>query len=473
MRTRDLNKYRDVFSLYTELRWQENRENRITLLNGEVAANTQTATGGVSARTYKDGQWGFAATPQADDEGIKRVLSKATENASFLAQHKERKGKRKAAAQAAPRQLPQNPSQTESDFSGRENGKNKEKGGQKELIEFFREVDDYIAKKYPSITTRTIRFYSLEREQSVFTSDGSLFSSLVPITYPIVSLGTEKGGDKTDLSKIYAVLGEFENLYKSPSECFVDMDALAENLMKKTQGTLPRAGYHEVVMDSNLAGILAHEAIGHPTEADLALAGSVAADALGRQIASPLVSLVDFAHTALGEGCLMPVYTDDEGSKAEDVTIIEKGILKGFMHNKETAALMGHELTGNARAWGFDDEPLIRMRNTAILPGTSKLEEMIASVEDGYYLMSSLNGQADTTSEFMFAVSMGYEIKNGQLGRAIKDTTISGVAFDMLKTISMISDDMFWSFGLCGKGQMMPVSAGGPAIKCRVHLGGR
>jgi TldD protein len=112
--------------------------------------------------------------------------------------------------------------------------------------------------------------------------------------------------------------------------------------------------------------------------------------------------------------------------------------------------------------------------NTAILPGTSKLEDMIASIEDGYYLVKSSNGQADTTSEFMFGVVLGYEIKNGKLAKAIKDLTISGVAFEVLQHVTMVSDDMSWSCGgMCGKKQMIPVGMGGPALKTKVNIGGR
>jgi TldD protein len=158
---------------------------------------------------------------------------------------------------------------------------------------------------------------------------------------------------------------------------------------------------------------------------------------------------------------------------SRDTVLIDNGVLRGFMHNKESAEFFHAEATGNARAYQFFDEPLIRMRNTAILPGPHKLEDMIASVDHGYYLMWPSNGQADSTSEFMFGVSLGYEIRNGRIGRAITDTTISGVAFDMLKTITMVSDQMSWSCaGMCGKKQIIPVGMGGPAIKCRVHLGG-
>ena len=195
---------------------------------------------------------------------------------------------------------------------------------------------------------------------------------------------------------------------------------------------------------------------------------------IGREVAAPLITLVDFANSYEGETCPVPVFVDDEGTAAEDAVVIEKGVLKSYLHNKDSANHFNIAPTGNARAYQFSDEPLIRMRNTAILPGSSSLEEMIASVDDGYYLIRPSNGQADSTSEFMFGIVLGYEIKNGKLGRAIKDTTISGVAFDVLETVSMVSGEMSWmSGGMCGKKQLIPVGMGGPAIKCKVNLGGR
>ena len=168
------------------------------------------------------------------------------------------------------------------------------------------------------------------------------------------------------------------------------------------------------------------------------------------------------------------MHIDDEGTQALDVTIIENGILRSYMHNRESALQFNVEPTGNARGYRFSDEPLIRMRNTAILPGNSKLDEMIESVEDGYYLLQSSNGEADSTSEFMFGVVLGYEIKKGKIGRALKDTTISGVAFDMLKTVTALSDDMVWTnAGMCGKKQPIPVGMGGPAVKCKINIGGK
>ena len=108
------------------------------------------------------------------------------------------------------------------------------------------------------------------------------------------------------------------------------------------------------------------------------------------------------------------------------------------------------------------------------IEGADKLEDMIAAIDDGYYFTQTNNGQADTTGEFMFGIMMGYEIKNGKLGRAVRDTTISGVAFQMLQTVDMLSDDMVWSCsGTCGKKQPMPVGMGGPAVKCKVNVAGK
>jgi TldD protein len=218
---------------------------------------------------------------------------------------------------------------------------------------------------------------------------------------------------------------------------------------------------------------LAHEAMGHPCEADLVLGGAVTGNLVGKPVASELITMIDFANTYNGEELMIPVYSDDEGSEAVDVLLIEKGIMRNFMTSRETAAKLGIPSTGNARAYTFNDEPLVRMRNTAILPGISDLQAMISEIDNGYYLMKTGNGQADSTTEFMFGITLAYEIKNGKLGRAIADTTVSGTAINMLKTVDAVSNDMHWECsGYCGKKQPMVVSMGGPAIRAIAHLGG-
>jgi TldD protein len=365
--------------------------------------------------------------------------------------------------------LPSRPGSADKDFTTK-----KPRVGQKELIEFAKALDEYCIKTYPWLASRLINIAPLDMEKTLFTADGTQAYSLIPRANIYVSLTKIEGDEPIDLYRVFGGFGQFEDNFQRPEDLFEKIDDLAGELEKKAKGVYAKPGTHDVVLGPNLAGILAHEAIGHTVEADIVLGGSVAADMIGKPSASPLVTLVDFANTAMGKTCPVPLWIDDEGVDAKDAVLIDKGELKTFMHNKFSAQHFGVEPTGNARAFGFYDEPLIRMRNTAILPGTSKLSDMIASIDNGYYSVRSSNGQADSTSEFMFGVVMGYEIKNGKIADALRDATISGIAFDMLKTVTMISDDMTWSCGgMCGKKQMIPVGMGGPAIRCRINVGGR
>jgi len=455
----DLRRYRDLFKAYSELRVQENRSILISCVRGNITANTRSKVGGVSARVNINGSWGFSSNPEITDDTIREVIKAATGNASFLDSREKR----------ALRPLPSSAAQSENDFSTK-----KPRLSQKDLLELVREVDKHIVSKYPALASRTVSLSCLDMEKTLITSDGSYSHSMIPRSHIRIGLSLLKDGKPVNVGDSFGGLGQVEDVLPSPESLYEDIEKLYEHLVKKAEGVFADAGVKTCVLDAELAGILAHEAIGHTTEADLVKSGSVAGPLLGKEVASPLVTLVDFANEALGKTCPVPVYIDDEGTKARDAVIIEKGILKGYMHNKESAALFGVEPTGNARAYDFSDEPLIRMRNTAILPGKDKLEDMIASVDDGYYLIRPSNGQADSTSEFMFGVTLGYEIKGGRLGKAIRDTTISGVAFDLLKTVTMVSDDMKWlSAGMCGKKQGIPVGMGGPAIKCKVSIGGR
>ena len=323
---------------------------------------------------------------------------------------------------------------------------------------------------------RSLVSTSNSMEKLLKTSSGGSAHSIMPRAYVYVFLSIDTPDGET--LELFDILGGgdgyFTDYYQDPGVYYQTVDRLYERLMQKREGVFPQAGLCDCILDAALAGMLAHEAVGHTVEADLVLGGSVAGRNLGKPVASPLITMVDFAHTALGERAPLPVYVDDEGTVCRDEVLIRDGILTGYMNNRETAVHFGMEPKGNARALAFSDEPLIRMRNTAILPGQSKLEDMIASIDHGYYFLKSMNGQADTTGEFMFGINLGYEIKNGKLGAAIRDTTIAGVAFEMLKTVTMLSDDMHWdTSGYCGKKQIMPVAMGGPAIKCKITVGGR
>jgi len=459
MKRLELAGYRNLFTGYTELRVQENRNISISLVDGTVMGNSRTSESGVSARSFRRGSWGFASSPEFSDDALRHVIGLSARNAEFL-DEKESRGRG---------ELPSSAGCGQWDFTTRKPAMN-----QRNMIEFLREVDGYMEKNFKKLISRTVVLNSLDMEKQLLTSTGSEAWSMIPRTmlYALMTVDSDSG--PVDLYDVMGGLGQTEDILTEPSLFFPKLDSLYEHLLMKSEGIYPAAGIKDCILDADLAGILSHEAIGHTTEADIVRGGSVAANFMDQQVASPLVTLIDYANTAMGEVCPVPVYVDDEGTPARDAAIIHRGVLKSYLHNRESALEHGVEPTGNARGYRFSDEPLIRMRNTAIVPGTSTLDDMIGSIDHGYYLMKSSNGQADSTSEFMFGVVLGYEIKNGKLGKALKDITISGVAFDVLKTVTAVSNDMKWtSGGMCGKKQPIPVGMGGPAVKCRVNIGGR
>ena len=444
----------------TVLRGQENRNRRVVFLQGNLVGNVRSETRGVNARVCKNGVYGFSSMAEYSKSAADAVLKAATQNALFLNSH-------------APKNVAAQPSygtgivpmhKTIIDFE------------QKRLIETCKAIDDYIVRTYPDLASRTVVYTEDSQDKILYTSDAYDGHITNPRCYIYVMMTalSKKDNAPLELFKAFGGSGSFEDNFSDITKLYPGIDDLYKKLMQKTEGVYAEAGYKQVILGGELAGMLAHEAVGHTVEADLVLGGSVAGPNLNKRVASDLVTMVDYANTTFDGEAPLPVYLDDEGQIAKDAVLIEKGILKGYMHSRESAEKFGVEPTGNARAWEFSDEPLIRMRNTAVLPGKDKLEDMIASIDDGYYLFDTNNGQADLTGEFMFGVTMGYEIKKGKLGKAILDTTVTGIAFDMLKTVDMVSDKAYWnSSGFCGKKQPIPVGMGGPELRCKIMIGGR
>ncbi|MGI6107288.1 MAG: TldD/PmbA family protein [Lachnospiraceae bacterium] len=443
----------------TILRGHENRVRKVSMVNGNLMVNNRSEERGISARVMKNGCYGFASSAEYTGDAAEEVIRAATKNADFLS---ARAAETKKAPGAAERtQVPAHGAITDP--------------GQDRMIEACRKIDDYLKTKYPDLTSRTVQYREDSQDKIIYTSDASCGRVLSPRCYIYVWLSAETpSGTPVEVFKPFGGYGSFSDNFTDTDWILPGIDQLYQRLQDKRNGVYPEAGEKTVILSGYMAGMLAHEAVGHTVEADLVLGGSVGGPNLGKRVGSDLVSLVDFAHTAFGTAAPLPIWLDDEGVPAKDAILIQNGILKGYMNNRETAAYFGMEPCGNARAWSFSDEPIIRMRNTFLLPGTSRLDDMIASVDDGYYLIQSGNGQADLTGEFMFGVTEGYEIKHGKLGRALLDTTVTGVAFEMLKTVDMVSDHVrAQSSGFCGKKQRIPVSLGGPEVRCRITIGGR
>ena len=219
-------------------------------------------------------------------------------------------------------------------------------------------------------------------------------------------------------------------------------------------------------LSPTLTAKLTHETISHIAEADWITASDTSAPFLQLPLLSSKITVVDYAHTAFGKPVPLPVFTDDEGTPAVDVTLINKGLTTGILTNKKTAAALGLGLTGNANGG------MVRARNTALLPGSDTPEAIIASIQDGYYLVDSILDIGDAfVGDFASQICEGYRIRNGVICEPLPPCVIYGTASEFWQSVSMVGNDFAWITDDCTKnGKKIMVAAGAPTIKCNLWL---
>lgn len=228
------------------------------------------------------------------------------------------------------------------------------------------------------------------------------------------------------------------------------------------------AGRTRMLVDPVLAGVLAHESFGHLAEHDLVDAGwSVLQGREGQRLASDAVTIVD--HGVLPGQQGVRVAADEEATPAREVALVERGVLKGFLHSRLTAGAAGTEPTGNARAVDYRFPPVCRMRNTYFQPGDLTVEEAMEEVHDGVYACGSTGGESRSDGNFLFALTRAYRIVDGEVGTPLKEASITGNILDFLRQVKGAADDLqvvTAVTGGCGKWGQWPlhVGYGGPHL---------
>jgi len=224
-------------------------------------------------------------------------------------------------------------------------------------------------------------------------------------------------------------------------------------------------GRMPVVLSSDAGGTMIHEAIGHGLEADLAQTGfSVYSGRVGEQVASSLVSVVDDPTLPLRRGSYC---FDDEGVIAQRTTLVEKGVLKGYLYDFLTAMRDGISSTGNGRRESYRSRPLPRMSNTFIVPGDMEPEAILRDTQKGLFVKKMGGGQVNTVNgDFVFEVTEGYLIESGKVGEPVRGATLAGNGPDVLNAIDMVGNDLGFGIGTCGKeGQGVPISDAQPTLR--------
>ena len=300
----------------------------------------------------------------------------------------------------------------------------------------------------------------------IASSDGTLTADVRPLVRMNVSVIVEQngrreqgysgGGGRFGFDELLQGDGPFEHGREAVRQALVNLEAVAAP-----------AGSMTVVLGPGWPGILLHEAIGHGLEGDFNRKGTSAfSNRIGQKVGADDVTVVDDGTLDRRRGSLN---VDDEGTPTQCTTLIENGILRGYIQDKMNAKLMGMAPTGNGRRESFAHMTLPRMTNTYMRAGSRAPEEIIASVDKGLYAVNFGGGQVDITSgKFVFSASEAYLIENGKIGPPVKGATLIGNGPDVLTRVSMVGNDLKLDGGVgtCGKeGQSIPVGVGQPTLR--------
>ncbi|MBO7658381.1 MAG: TldD/PmbA family protein [Clostridia bacterium] len=252
------------------------------------------------------------------------------------------------------------------------------------------------------------------------------------------------------------------------------LDKVIDLARHLTKATPIKPGVYDVITDSSITGLIAHEAFGHGVEMDQFVKDrAMAKHCVGQYVASPITNMHD---GAAATHSVASYFVDDDGVIAHDTQIIKDGILVAGLSDLASATQLGTEPTGNGRRDNYTRKAYSRMTNTFFSPGTDKLEDMIKSIKHGYMLFETNNGMEDPKNwQIQCTAEYGIEIVDGKLTENyVSPVVMSGSVPELLKSISMISDNFeVIGSGYCGKGykEWVRVSDGGPNLKVRVKLG--
>ena len=330
--------------------------------------------------------------------------------------------------------------------------------------DMLRELDERGRAKGAEIAQFTASYAEARRQVTVANSDG-LFTGddRTRVRIGAQAVARRNGTVETGAETLGAHRG-FELLEDDPGQIAEQAAAKALTLLDAIPAP---SGSMPVVVGGGFGGVLFHEMTGHGLEADHIQKGaSVYVGKLGEQVAEPLLNAYDDGRLP-GEWGSDAI--DDEGQPTQMTQVIEAGRLTSYLYDRLTAERDGVASTGNGRRESFRDLPIPRMTNTYIAPGDATPEAMIAEVERGFYAVSFGGGQVDpATGDFVFGVSEGYLIENGEVTKPCRGATLIGNCLDALAAIDAVGDDFFMKTGICGKGgQKVPVGTGQGHVRVR------
>ncbi|WP_457613163.1 TldD/PmbA family protein [Methanocaldococcus sp.] len=430
---------------YVDVRINVGETTTLTLKDGNIEEISSGFGNGVAVRVlYKNG-WGFATSNIVSEKEVESLLERAYKMAKLSNKYSEKDIKLKDYKTVIDKYK----------MMGKINPIDVDIEEKKEII-----METYKIMVDEKIKSISVSYSDGFSRKLYLNSEGSRIEGEITRCIMYMNCVSRENGNLQYGSERAGGFGfeEIKNNYKT-------LASEAKNRAIRLLNAKPcPKGKFKVILDPELAGVFIHEAVGHASEADLVLQNdSVFKDKLGEKVGSEYVSVVDDSTI---KGAFGSYVYDDEGVKGRKTTIIEDGILKTFLHSRETAGRMDAELTGNGRAEGLN-RPIVRMSNTYIKPGDWTFEELLEDTKNGIFLKGSRGGQVDTGKGlFQFSAVEAYLIEGGKLTTILKDAGLSGEILDILFKVDAITKDFKLSVGYCGKdGQSVPVGDGGGFVR--------
>jgi TldD protein len=337
-------------------------------------------------------------------------------------------------------------------------------------IEIIKRADQ-AAKDYdPRIKMAIVDYNDEVRTRVIANSEGVYLKDELPLLFFIVQAMSDDGNARHMARERISNHSGFE-MFENVTPETVAKNAAREAIAMLAAQDTP-AGIMDVVMQNGWGGVLVHEAIGHPLEADNIAKGIGAfTGKMGQKVASDCFTMVDDGTLPNFRGT---INFDDEGTQAQKNILIENGYLKGFMTDILSAKQLSMTRTGNGRRESFRYIPIPRMTNTFIEKGEDNPEDILASTKKGIYVQSLSGGSVNpVTGVFNFTCRESYLIENGRKIYPVKGATLIGSCMDVISNIDAVGNNLEFGPGICGKGQAAEVSAGQPTVRIRgINVGG-
>ncbi len=454
MRDRLTAALKQVQADYAEVRVERSRSSRVTFRGRRLEYAGENVDAGGSVRVLVNGRgWGVASFTSLDD--LPKMLAAAADMSRAIVLDEPVR-----LAPLAPREADVVPAIDGDPFDV----------PLAEKRRYLEHLNGLMLAMDGRIADTSAVYYD-DRTEWWFANSGGTWLHEVRPEIGLSAQATARTGEKLERSLESLGLRKGWQSVQGRDEMFT---AAAERALSLLDAPTVQAGTYPVILDPRLAGVFVHEAFGHLSEADFVYENPQAREmmTLGRRFGSEIVNIGDNGAAAGLRGTLP---YDDEGTPTQDTHLIERGILVGRLHSRETAGKMGEKPTGNARAISFRYPPIVRMTNTYIAGGKGSFADLIADVKLGVYAVDATGGQT-YLENFSFTASHGFMIRDGKVAELVKDVTLAGNLFQSLQAIDAVAGDFQWNQmgGGCGKGGQfpLPVTEGAPHVRFRELLVG-